>query len=399
MSSTTVSATITDSAGQVWANGSYQITFVPNPNLPSANYQWNGANFVPQVFQGVLDGSGHFSVSIPDNSTITPSGSAWLFTLYPNATATASAITVPAIGASVDYSSLFSARVIPPNIFALPMPRAYSSTEVALPPPLTGGQFFNVTSNVPEFWSGTQWIVLGGTVGSIALTMPSIFAVSGSPVTTDGTIGVTLNAEAAHTVFANQTAGSAVPNFATLTAATIAQAGTLSNDTTGNAATATTAGTVTGGFVSKIIAGTAIGVSPGGGTGNVTVSNTGVTSIVAGSGITVSGATGAVTVSAPNASKIIQTARNTTGCTLDGTNSFDVATMSITWPVAFADTNYTVSVTPIDPSDTGNATSGRIVMNGITAKSATGITVQFATVGTSSGTMTLAGMDCIGIHD
>jgi hypothetical protein len=46
--------------------------------------------------------------------------------------------------------------------------------------------------------------------------------------------------------------------------------------------------------VNSVTAGTAIGVS--GGTGAVTINNTGVTSAVAGSGISVSGATGAVTV-------------------------------------------------------------------------------------------------------
>ena len=53
-----------------------------------------------------------------------------------------------------------------------------------------------------------------------------------------------------------------------------------------------------GSGVTQITAGTAIGVSPGGGTGNVTVSNNGVTQIVAGLNVTVSpsGGTGVVTV-------------------------------------------------------------------------------------------------------
>jgi hypothetical protein len=350
MSSTTVSATITDSAGQVWANGSYRITFVPNPNLPSANYQWNGENFVPQVLQGVMDGSGRFSVSLPDNSTITPAGTAWLFVLSPNATATSTGITVPVSGASIDFSALFSARVIPPTIFAAPMPRAYSSNEVAEPPPLTGGEFFNVTTNVPEFWNGTQWVVLGGTVGSVGLSMPGIFAVSGSPVTSNGTINVVLNPEGAFTVFANQTSGSAQPAFGTLTAATIAQAGTLTNNTTGNSSTSTTATNVAGGYVVKVVAGTAIGVSPGGGQGSVTVSNTGVTSIVAGTGITVSGATGAVTVNAPPPTFTGSAGHQTlpSGLILQWGNigAFNTGPVTVTFPVTFP--NSCLNVTASD---------------------------------------------------
>lgn len=59
-----------------------------------------------------------------------------------------------------------------------------------------------------------------------------------------------------------------------------------------------------GGAVNQIIAGTGIGVSPAGGTGNVTITNTGaaggVTSIVAGTNVTISpvGGTGAVTINA-----------------------------------------------------------------------------------------------------
>jgi hypothetical protein len=57
-----------------------------------------------------------------------------------------------------------------------------------------------------------------------------------------------------------------------------------------------------GGAVSQIIAGTAISVSPAGGTGNVIVTNTGVTNLVAGAGITVSSGTGSVTIAATGGS-------------------------------------------------------------------------------------------------
>lgn len=61
-----------------------------------------------------------------------------------------------------------------------------------------------------------------GTVTSVALTMPSIFSVAGSPITTAGTLAVTLATEAANTIFAGPTLGAdAAPTFRALVAADI----------------------------------------------------------------------------------------------------------------------------------------------------------------------------------
>lgn len=60
----------------------------------------------------------------------------------------------------------------------------------------------------------------GGTVTSVALALPSIFSVSGSPVTTSGTLTGTLANQTANTVFAGPTTGSAAaPTFRALVAA------------------------------------------------------------------------------------------------------------------------------------------------------------------------------------
>lgn len=62
----------------------------------------------------------------------------------------------------------------------------------------------------------------GGTVTSVALALPSIFSVSGSPVTTSGTLTGTLANQTANTVFAGPTTGSAAaPTFRALVAADI----------------------------------------------------------------------------------------------------------------------------------------------------------------------------------
>ncbi len=62
----------------------------------------------------------------------------------------------------------------------------------------------------------------GGSVTSVGLTMPApIFNVSGSPVTSAGTFVVTLGSEAANTALMGGTAGSAIPVFRPLVAADI----------------------------------------------------------------------------------------------------------------------------------------------------------------------------------
>lgn len=60
----------------------------------------------------------------------------------------------------------------------------------------------------------------GGSVTSVGLSLPSIFSVAGSPVTTTGTIAATLAAQAANVVFAGPSSGgAATPTFRALAAA------------------------------------------------------------------------------------------------------------------------------------------------------------------------------------
>jgi len=84
-------------------------------------------------------------------------------------------------------------------------------------------------SGVSGSWiyDGTTWVVLpsgggGGTVSSVAVTVPSWLTVTGSPVTTSGTIAITSAAEAANTILAGPATGAnAVPSFRALVKADI----------------------------------------------------------------------------------------------------------------------------------------------------------------------------------
>lgn len=101
--------------------------------------------------------------------------------------------------------------------------------------PSTSGNL--LTSN------GTTWIssapATSGTVTSVALTMPAIFSVAGSPVTSSGTLAVTLAAETANTVWAGPTSGgAATPTFRALVAADLPSSAVTSIGAFNNTSTA-----------------------------------------------------------------------------------------------------------------------------------------------------------------
>lgn len=66
----------------------------------------------------------------------------------------------------------------------------------------------------------------GGTVTSVGLSLPGVFSVSGSPVTTSGTLTATLANQSANTLFAGPTTGgAAAPTFRAMVSADIPAAG------------------------------------------------------------------------------------------------------------------------------------------------------------------------------
>src|ERR1035437_10869161 len=135
---------------------------------------------------------------------------------------------------------------------------------------LTGGTGISIAN-------GAGSITVNNTgVTSVGLALPAIFTVSGSPVTTTGTLTGTLANETANTIFAGP--GTGVPAAPTFRALVLA-------DLPGSGAITVTGGTGLG------VAGSPVSLG-----GTVTLSNTGVTSNVAGTGISVSGGTGAVTI-------------------------------------------------------------------------------------------------------
>jgi hypothetical protein len=145
--------------------------------------------------------------------------------------------------------------------------RVQTSRNINTTAPITGGGTLasDLTLGISNFTNSTAGAVPasgGGTttflradatfqtaVTSVAVSMPAEFSVSGSPVTTTGTIAVTKANETANTVYAGPTTGSAAaPTFRGLVAADIpniaeSQVTNLVSDLAGKAATSTTIAT------------------------------------------------------------------------------------------------------------------------------------------------------------
>jgi hypothetical protein len=85
---------------------------------------------------------------------------------------------------------------------------------------LTAGTGISVTNGAGSITVTNTSPSSGGTVTSVALTVPTGFAVSGSPITTSGTLAITLSNENANAVFVGPVSGAAAaPNFRALTLA------------------------------------------------------------------------------------------------------------------------------------------------------------------------------------
>lgn len=256
--STTVSGTITDSNGQAFIGGTYNIVFYSNGLPPPFN--WNGSVLSQYTsFSGVLDGTGSFSgVSVPSSNYITPTGTAWTFTVCPNSTSPCYSQIIPVTGSTLSVSSLISPPAIQMNITPFVRFTAYSDSEVV--GGVKGSQYFNLTDNTihacialpcSSNWQSIQYT--GSSVNSFNTRTGNVVSTTGdyslSQITATYDPLLTLNTNAL--VFTNQMGDCfiASPSNGTLgnmfcrTIVSGDLPATISSNTTGNAATATTAST------------------------------------------------------------------------------------------------------------------------------------------------------------
>lgn len=205
MAMTTVSAIVRDSDGQNWFQGSWKVEFVPSPDRPYlSQYVVDGATPLnPNVISqsGSMDINGYFSVTLYDNTSVTPSGSSWKFTICPLSSAACGFYTLAAAGASLDISGALTFLLPPPRFLGAYPNYGYSDIEV-IPSNKPGSTYYNVTQQVQKYYNNqTQtWNVVGtgpagtpgtpGPPGAPSATPPVIITATGTDLNTITTSGV-----------------------------------------------------------------------------------------------------------------------------------------------------------------------------------------------------------------
>jgi hypothetical protein len=161
--STTVTATISDPAGTVWASGSYTITFVGSSS--GAPFIAPSGQSFTTSFAGTLNSSGQFTQALTDVAFIHPSNSTWKFCVAPATVPSQSfCTTVPVTGASQSVSAQINAAIQSPTFTGSQLVRAYNDGEVQ---GVNGNQYYNVTSNVFRCFVGGAWGNCAGSGGGI----------------------------------------------------------------------------------------------------------------------------------------------------------------------------------------------------------------------------------------
>jgi len=162
---------------------------------------------------GSITGSGALTFragGTNQNVTLTPSGSGATILNGAVGVGTAS----PSASALLDLTSTSQ---------GLLAPRMTTTQRDAIVSPAAGLLIYNATTSTYNFYTGTAWTSVGsgtGSVTSVALSAPAEFTVSGSPVTTSGTLTLTKATQSANTIFAGPTSGAvAQPSFRLLIAA------------------------------------------------------------------------------------------------------------------------------------------------------------------------------------
>lgn len=171
------------------------------------------------------------------------------------------------------------------------------------------GNVLTVAAGIPS-WAAPA---TSGTVTSVAMTVPNILSVSGSPITTSGTLAVTLATQNANIIFAGPSSGgAAIPTFRSLVAAdipaislTTGVSGILPIANGGTAKSSISYATLTDGAtitwtVSGIVENATVTLG-----GNRTLAFSGIANGMTGTLIVKQDATGSRTLALPAGSKVI----------------------------------------------------------------------------------------------
>lgn len=208
MALTVVSAIVKDSDGQNWFRGTWKLEFVPNPSNPVVTqYIVDGtAHLNPAIIlqTGNMDSNGYFSISLYDNTSITPIGSSWKLTVCPLSSASCGFYVFSAAGASLDISGALTFLLPAPRFLGVYPNYGYADGEVIISNK-PGSTYYNVTIEAQKYYNDvTQtWAIVGtgpagspgtpgapGPPGTPSATPPTIITGIGTDLNTLTTSGV-----------------------------------------------------------------------------------------------------------------------------------------------------------------------------------------------------------------
>jgi hypothetical protein len=198
--STTITGTVTDSAGQNFNNGAYTISFYGNGTI--GPYFHAGSPFNPNTsFSGALTGSGAFpaSVVIPSSNSITPAGTLWTFKVCPAASGNCYSSNISVLGSTLNVTSQITPPAITVSASAFNQPNAYQDSEIT--GAVVGFTYFNLTDNtlhvctvqIPCSWVSVSGGIAGNPAAPALAMQVANGGVNGFATATcgsNGTIGV-----------------------------------------------------------------------------------------------------------------------------------------------------------------------------------------------------------------
>jgi hypothetical protein len=179
---TSVTATVVDAASQAWFNGTWSATLVTKPGFypPSTGYVIGSTQMpVPNAHgvSGTMNGSGAFSVTLTDVTTIAPAGATWRIQVCPLASSGCFVAQVDVTGVSEDISAQLAPPAATVNL-SLPAAYylAYSDSEIINGN--LGQTYMNLTSSqfrvCASFPCG--WVGLVATSGSATANEIAVWA-------------------------------------------------------------------------------------------------------------------------------------------------------------------------------------------------------------------------------
>ena len=158
---TVISSTgVVDSDGITRANGTWSLAFKPSPSYPNIGiYNQNGTPLttcVTTTCKGALSGTGTFSTTVYDNTTITPGGSQWVLNICPNAASACAIFTFQAVGSTLNLTASINAVLTAPRFSATAGAYGYADVEAVNSIPV-GGTYYNVSALCQRTFNGTVW--------------------------------------------------------------------------------------------------------------------------------------------------------------------------------------------------------------------------------------------------